>query len=396
MIDKRFGRLPFVRHGATFLRLSTAVMAVLIGVTWLAACSSSAGVDVQTPASKPQNVTLTRAQRQHIRIVTVASASYHASITATGTVDFDHNQATPVLAPFSGPVTKVLVTLGQHVDQGQALARVHSPDFAVAAGAYRKALVLARAADAVAANDRDLYKHKAISERENAQAQADAVGADADLAAARQTLIALHLDRHAIAAIGAGKSAAHGQGVIRSPLTGTVVRRSIAPGETLAAGSTPCFTIADTGKMWVMAQVFGADVDRVHVGDVATIDLGSDKPMSGTVGNVGSVVDPDTRAVGVRVRLDNPRGVLKKGMYVNVRIQSADAHTGLLIPVDAVLRDDENLPFVYQLEADGSCAQRSVTLGQRVGDRVVISKGLRPGDKVVVDGSIFLHFIQTQ
>jgi len=87
---------------------------------------------------------------------------------------------------------------------------------------------------------------------------------------------------------------------------------------------------------------------------------------------------------------------LKKGMYVEVHIQSHDQHTGLLIPVAAVLRNDEDLPFVYVVTPDGSYARQPVTLGQRVGDRFVIPSGLHAGDKVVVDGGIFLRFIETQ
>ena len=83
-------------------------------------------------------------------------------------------------------------------------------------------------------------------------------------------------------------------------------------------------------------------------------------------------------------------------MYVTVHIQSHAAHDGLLVPVSAVLRDDENLPFVYLVDADGSYARRSVSLGARVDDRYVIPEGLHAGDKVVVDGSIFLQFIQSQ
>ncbi len=361
----------------------------------LAGCS---GGDPPAPAAvTPHNVTLTEAQRQKIHLYTVAPSQYRSSITTTGLVDFDRNRTTPVLAPFSGPVNKLLVTLGQQVTIGQALAHVDSPDFITAVGAYRKALITARAADAVAVNDRALYAQQAISARENAQAQADAVGADSDRTAALQSLVALHVDPKTIADIRAGRHAAQWQGVIRAPIAGTVVEKSIALGETLAAGSTPCFTIADTGKMWVMADVFGADVSRVRTGDEAEVDLGDDgKPLTGTVTNVASVVDPATRSVSTRVLVDNPDGVLKKGMYVEVRIRSHDAHTGLLIPVAAVLRDDENLPFVYLVAPDGSYARHAVTLGQRVGDRFVVPAGLKPGDKVVVDDGIFLHFIETQ
>lgn len=371
---------------------------MVVGViACLALAGCSGGKQAAPISDKPQDVTLTKVQQKSIRIFTVAPTTYRTSVTTPGAVDFDQNRATAVLAPFSGPVTKVLVTLGQHVAKGQALADVDSPDFATAVGAYRKAVITTKAADAIAANDRDLYAHQAISERENAQAQADATGADADRVAALQALVALHMDPKAIAGIRAGKSVAHGRGVIRAPIAGTVVEKSIAPGQTLAAGTTPCFTIADTAKMWVMAEVFGADVSQVRSGDLATVELGDGgKPLSGTVTNVGAVVSPDTRSVNARVRLDNPQGLLKKGMYVEVRIQSHVQRTGLLIPDTAVLRDDENLPFVYVVEHDGSYARRPVTLGDRVGNRFVIPEGLHAGDKVVVDGSIFLSFMQSQ
>ena len=97
-----------------------------------------------------------------------------------------------------------------------------------------------------------------------------------------------------------------------------------------------------------------------------------------------------------RIAVDNADGALKKQMYVTVHIQSHEVHDGLLVPVSAVLRDDENLPFVYAVDADGSYARRPVSLGARVGERYVIPEGLHPGDKVVVDGSIFLNFIETQ
>ncbi len=373
-------------------------MGTMLAVVFAACLAGCSGHPQSVESSTtPHNVTLTKEQQASIHVVTVAVTQYHATITTTGVVDFDRNRATDILAPFSGAVTKVLVTQGQHVAKGQALAEVASPDFATAAGAYRQTVLAAKAADAVASNDRDLFAHQAISERENAQAQADAATADANRAAALQTLVALHMDPQAIAAIRDGKTVAGGQGVIRAPIAGTLVAKSIAPGQTLAAGTTPCFTIADTATMWVMANVFGGDAAGVRVGDPAAVVTGDgDKPIDGTVTNVGAVIDPDTRAVAARVHVDNANDVLKKQMYVTVRIQSHAPHHGLLVPVTAVLRDDENLPFVYVVESDGSYARRPVTLGARVDDRYVIPEGLHHGDKVVVDGSIFLQFIQSQ
>jgi len=379
-------------------RSSGMLAGTLLVLGALAGCSAgTADAPDAAQAPRAQNVTLTETQRQRIHLATVAPQAYRTSVTTTGVVDFDHNRAATVLAPFAGPVTRVMVKLGERVVAGQALARVDSPDFTAAVGAYRKALIAADAADAVAQNDRVLYAHQAISQRENADAQASAVSTDADRDAALQALLALHVDAMTVAAIRAGKPLALGQGVIRAPIAGTLVDKSIVPGQTLAAGSTPCFTIADTSRMWVMAHVFGVDIARVQVGDAATIDTGYGGPqLAGTLTNVGAMIDPDTRSVSARVNVDNPLGVLKKQMYVQVVIRSRNEYRGLLIPVSAVLRDDENLPFVYVLAADGSYARRSVSLGARVGERFVIPQGLQSGDQVVIDGSIFLRFIQTQ
>ena len=378
----------FVRRGAT--------LATLLATVALGACSSHQDA-LQSAATTPHNVTLTQAQQQSIRLYTVEPTSYRTVTDTTGVVDYDQNRSTAVLAPFSGPVTKVLVSLGQKVKQGQPLAIVASPDFAAAVDAYRKALAAAHAAAQVAANDKDLYAHHAISQRENAQAQSDAIGAASDSNAARQALLALPVDPQVVKAIEQGRAVTNVQGVIRAPIAGTVVQRSITPGQLLQAGSTACFTVADLSKVWVMAQVFDSDLAKVQVGDSAEVETGAGaKALPGKVANVSPEVDPDTRSVAARVVVDNPGDLLKKQMYVRVRISSARPERGLLVPVDAVLRDDENLPFVYVQAADGSYARRPVTLGVRTGNRYLIAAGLEAGDKVVTEGGIFVRFIQTQ
>lgn len=361
----------------------------------LAGCSSG-HVAPSAAADTPHNVTLTAVQQQAIKLYTVARSSFHRTVDTTGIVHYDQNRSTDVLAPFSGPVTKVLVSLGEQVKQGQPLATVASPDFAAAVDGYRKALAAARAAAQVAANDKDLYAHHAISQRENAQAQSDAVGALSDSNAARAALLSLNVDPQVAEEIEHGRPVASVQATIRAPMAGTVVQRSITPGQLLQAGSTPCFAVADVSKMWVMAQLFGSDLDAVKPGDNAEVDAGDGKTLHGKVANVAPEVDPDTRSVAARVELDNPGGLLKRQMYVRVRIASAAATDGLLVPVDAVLRDDENLPFVYVQASDGSYARRPVTLGVRTGNRYLIDQGLAVGDKVVTEGGIFVRFIQTQ
>jgi cobalt-zinc-cadmium efflux system membrane fusion protein len=83
-------------------------------------------------------------------------------------------------------------------------------------------------------------------------------------------------------------------------------------------------------------------------------------------------------------------------MYVRVLIHSRSENTGLLVPISAVLRDDENLPFVYVAQADGGFARRQITLGYRVEDQYEVPAGLRTGDQVVVAGGLFVQFMQSQ
>ena len=384
-------------------RFPHAVACMLIAVMLSSAgCSSrtdnKTDGSAQTAATTVSNVTLTADQRQHIQLYTVAASQFHQTVEAIGAVDFDNDQATSVLAPISGPVSRLLVSPGDKVKKGDPLAVVDSPDFAVAISTYSKALVTAANSRRLADADKDLVQHNGVSQREYEQAQTDAASAEADRDAALQALVSLNVDPRTIKDIQAGRPVSHVvEGMIRSPISGIVVEKLITPGLLLQAGTTPCFTVADLSRVWVMAQISGADLASVSVGDTAEVETGiAGNKISGTVDNISALVDPDTRAVVARVVVANPKGLLKKQMYVRVQIHSRQPSSGTLIPVSAILRDDENLPFVYAVQPDGSFARQHVTLGHRVGDQYDIPDGLKAGDQVVVNGGLFIQFMQNQ
>jgi len=369
--------------------------AAALALALVAGCSSSSDDNSgATPAVS--NVRLTKAQHGHIQLYTVLPVGYRQKIVAPGTVDFDNDQATSVVSPFTGPVTRILVALGQPVTKGQPLALVESADYASAIGAYRKAVVTAANARKLATADRDLAAHNGISEREAAQAQADAASADADRDAALQALISMGVDRGTIRNVMGGR-AASGIGVIRAPVSGIVVDKQITPGQLLQAGSSAAFTVANLSQVWVLAQIAPSDLSAVGFHDSAVIDPGNGTgPFHGTVQNISASVDPSTRAVVARIVVPNPGDLLKKQMYVDVSIESGRVSTGLLVPVSAVLRDDENFPFVYVALPDGSFARRHVTLGYRDSQNYDVTSGLASGDRIVSNGAIFLQFMQSQ
>jgi cobalt-zinc-cadmium efflux system membrane fusion protein len=367
-------------------------LAALAATAGLASCSRP---DRAAAPVAPQLVTLTSAQRQRIRLYTVEPTTFRDTVQANGVVDFDNDQATTVIAPFSGPVVRLLASPGDHVVRGQALALAQSSDFAAAAGAYRKAAATAANARKVADTDKDLLAHQGVSAREAAQAEADAAGAEADLAAARQALVAMSVPAATLSRIEAGQAISRMEAAIRAPITGTVVERPITPGQLLQSGTTQCFTLADLSRVWVNAQLFGADIGRVQPGDTARVQA-SDVSYTGRVQTVSAEVDPTTGAVVARVVLQNPGGVLKKQMYVRVAIDGRTVSTGLLVPVSAILRDEENLPFVYVAGPSGGFARRRVTIGPRAGDAYDVTAGLHAGERVIVDGAIFVQFMQDQ
>jgi cobalt-zinc-cadmium efflux system membrane fusion protein len=350
----------------------------------LAACSSSSDQTTATPAVA--NVKLTKAQLAHIQLYTVIPVGYRQKIEAPGTVDFDNDQATSVVSPFTGPVTRIFVAQGQHVSRGQPLAMVASADVANAVAAYRKAAVASANARRVAAADRDLAAHNGISEREAAQAQTDAASAEADRVAAAQ----------ALSTLGAGPGSGL-NGIIRAPVSGVIADKTVTPGQLMQAGSSTAFTVANLSQVWVLAQVSPDDLAKIGYGDSATIDPGNGTgPFHGTVQNIGATVDPNTRAIVTRIVAPNPGDLLKKQMYVDVSIESGRVSTGLLVPVSAILHDDENLPFVYIALPDGSFARRHVTLGYRDNQNEEVTSGLASGDRIVSNGALFLQFMQSQ
>lgn len=372
-------------------------LAAIAIVISCAACSAQIDSEAKTTSDTPHDVTLTPAQRPNIHVYTVAASTFHKTVDTTGVVDFDNDHATTVLAPFSGPVSRLLVATGERVKEGAVLAVVDSPDFATAVSAYKKALATASTTRRLADMDKDLVQQDGVAQREEDQAKTDAGNAAADRDAARQALVALDVEPQTVKAIERGRRTPRIEGMIRSPVAGTVVEKFVTPGQLLQAGTTPCFTVADLAHVWVMAQVSAADLASVSIGDPVDVVTGiAGNVFSGTVDNIAALVNPDTRAVLVRVVVDNSRGFLRKQMYVNVRIHSREESHGMLIPVSAILRDDENLPFVYVAQPDGGFARRHVTLGYRTDDQYDIPEGLSAGDKVVVDGGIFVQFMQSQ
>ncbi len=378
---------------ATF---AVAGLIALAGV--VAGCTpSSSATEDTTAIVKPAMFKVTDAQRARLKIVTLADSTFRPSLDVTGTVAFNGDSSTQVIAPISGPVTRLLVNVGAEVKAGTPLAAVSSPDFASAVADYRKAEDAARNTQRILTLNEQLYANDALARSDLDQSRTDASSAAADLDAAAEALRALGVSDSTITAIHNGQQTGVVEGVIRSPIAGVVVEKLITPGQLLAAGTTPTFTVANLSTAWVMASVYPADLDLVGRGQSVNIYTdASARPVPGRVDYVAALVDPGTKATAVRVVADNRSQLLKRDMFVRVQIHSTRARKGVLIPTAALLRNNDNLPFVFVATPDGSFARRDITYGYRVGDSYEVTSGLVAGDKVVADGALFLQFAESQ
>jgi cobalt-zinc-cadmium efflux system membrane fusion protein len=362
-----------------------------------AACNKAPEVKAVADAAKPQHFSISAEQRAKLELVTLATVNFRPELEITGTVAFNGDHSTPVLAAISGPVSRIVANLGTVVTVGQTLATVSSPDFANAVATYRKAETALKNADRILKLNEQLFANDALARADLDQSRTDQASATADREAAILGLRALGLDEATITAIRDGQRTAPIEGSIRSPIAGTVVERLINPGQLIQAGTTTAFTVADLSTMWVIANVYADDIALVEHGlgvDILTDTKGT--KVRGTVDYVAPIVDPGTKATMVRIVADNSAQLLKRDMFVRMQIQSRRERSGLLVPVAAVLRDDDNLPFVFVTTADGSFDHRRVTLGTRVGNSYEITLGLKPGEQVVANGALFLQFAERQ
>jgi cobalt-zinc-cadmium efflux system membrane fusion protein len=370
----------------------------LLGVLAAAACKGSPPADAATRPQKPASAfMLTEEQRARIHTQPVAQSTFRPTVSTTGTVAFNGDRSTPVLSQISGPVTRILVNTGTYVHVGTPLASVTSPDFAQAFAAYQKAQTALRNSARIATLNRKLFDAGAIAKSDLDQSLADSASAAADRDAAIEQMRAFGVDSATIHNIQEGTPTSIVAGLIRAPIEGIVVEKLINPGQVIEAGQTQCFTIADLSTVWVMASVYESQLSAVSKGESAVITTdASPDSLLGRVDYVAAIVDTSTRATAVRIVVENRRQILKRDLYVRVAIRSDRPKTGVLVPVSAVLRDEENLPFVFVAGADGGFNRRSITLGTRVGDQYEVPSGLATADQVVTEGGLFLQFAQSQ
>jgi cobalt-zinc-cadmium efflux system membrane fusion protein len=354
-----------------------------------AAESSTSYTQAAAAGSTAQLFSVPKEQMSHVQVVTVEEGKLDRVLRLSGTVTYNAFETTPVITQVSGPVSRILAVPGQMVRAGQPLAYVNSPDFAQLRSNYLKNLSAYNLAEKNNARARDLYAHHAIAEVDLLQADSARSQALADLQSSAQALKVLGLTK--LDGLEDGSDSA--EIPVLAPIAGEVVERMAAPGQVVQAGSTQVFTISNMSSVWVLANVYERDLGYVHLGDAVSVQTDAyPEDFRGRISYIAPAVDAATRTLQVRIVTRNPRQELKKDMYVTAVVEAGSIPNALTVPDAAVLRTSENQPLVYVESGENQFAQRLVTLGESQQGRTQILAGLRSGERVVADGSLFLQF----
>jgi cobalt-zinc-cadmium efflux system membrane fusion protein len=333
--------------------------------------------------------TIPQEQMAHVQVLKVQPATLPRTLRLTGAVAYNSFRTTPVITQVSGPVAKIVVVPGQKVQQGEPMLYVASPDYSQLRTNYLKAKDAYSLAQKAYARAQDLYQHHAIAEQNLEQAESAEVQASGDIASAQAALKVMGItDPDALV-----KAPPSFEVPVRAPISGEVVEQDVSAGQLIQPGTTQCFMISDVSSVWVLVNVYQKDLPYVRVGDTVVIQTDTyPDAFHGRISYVAASLDPNTRTLQARIETNNPGEKLKKDMYVSVTVNAGAIPNAIALPDAAVLRDSENQPFVYAAAGSNQFGRRTVTLGESLNGQTQITSGLKAGDQVIGNGSLFLQF----
>lgn len=347
----------------------------------------------------------------HVSTATVLDRTIPDEIELVGQIDENSTLSTPVLSLVPGRVEKVHVQVGDHVKFGQHLAEIRSDEVArMEAELLHEFLTLEVDVErtkvklelAQKARDRQqMLFNEGIGARAQLEAsEGEYQMAEAELKAFREKRrSAVETTRERLKLFGISGNeidrllrtrVTDNLFEVPCPRSGVIVQRDVDLGQMVDA-THPMFTVSDLSQVWVNAQAFEKDIHSIQLGEpiYLTVESYPGKVFQGKVDYIGETLDQKTRTLAVRATVANPDRKLHPHMYARVILKVGEKK-GLLVPTAAIRKTGETL-LAYVMSKPGQYEERKVEIGQYKGNDVVVTKGLKAGETVVVKGSLELN-----
>lgn len=300
--------------------------------------------------------------------------SFYGKITA------DNNKMIEVFPVVGGYVTKVYVELGDYVQKGQLLATIRSTEVA----SFERDLDDAKNDVLVAKNNlkvtQELFDGKLNAERDLIEAKSQLDKAMSQLHRIQETYQIYNIKKGATYEV-------------RSPLSGFVIQKNINEDMLLRSDKTDnIFDIAEIKEVWAIANVNETEINQVKMGINAAVTTLSypDTVFSGKVDKIFNVIDPETKAMKVRIKLDNANYLLKPEMRANIKLSYNESQQMLAVPSSAVIFD-KSKNYVMIFKDRHNIETRLVEVYRQVGNVAYIASGLKDGEKVMTTNQLLVY-----
>jgi cobalt-zinc-cadmium efflux system membrane fusion protein len=331
-----------------------------------------------------------------IRTEDVTRRRVTPSLDVTGGVQLNENVNVHISPRISGIIESVEVDIGATVERGDVLFSINSVELGKALSAYERSRALATLSEKNFEREKSLFERRIASEQDMIAAQMAYEQHRTELKAAEQTLHVLGLTEEDLAGL---KEGVHGTEIgrlpVHAPIDGTIIEKHAVVGELVEPGKD-VMLLADLSTVWVWADIYEVDLLRLLKAEkqgpipVEVFVLAfPERPFHGRVDYVGATMAEKTRTVKVRATVQNEEGLLRPGMFCEIRIGVSNGEEVLAIPKIALL-SDEGCDFVFMQWKEDFYVRRLIKRGREFFDSVEVLEGLNAGDTIVADGAFLL------
>jgi len=338
------------------------------------------------------SIDLSDSQLASVKVEPVSEREFPIEKESVGSIDFNEDMTLQVFTPYPGRIVALFAKVGDDVRKGQTLFTIDSPDLLQAESTLIAAAGVLEFTTRNLARLRELYKTRAVSQKEMELATSDQQTAEGALRAARDSVRLFGKTDAEIDRIIAQRKADPIL-VVPSPITGRITARNAAPGLYVQPGNAPApYSVADIDSMWMLANVPENDSPAFRVGHEVKVKVGAfpDRVFEGKIVTVSSFVDPTTRRMLVRSEVADPTHELRSGMFANFVIRTGAPARSVAVPLAGVVREGDGTQTVWVTADRRRFTHRTVKLGlQHEGYRQIL-EGLQPGELVATEGAIFL------
>jgi cobalt-zinc-cadmium efflux system membrane fusion protein len=318
-------------------------------------------------------------QNTAIQVMQVSYETTENEVAIPATIQADPARVVHILPPVSGRLIALRVRPGQSIKAGETIALIQSSDAAGARADYEKAKTETARTQQAEKRASLLLQHEVLAEKDYEDIKAQAANARSDLARSQERLRVL----------GLSVKDSSDEVTLKSPRSGVVTEVSAANGELSKSldNANAIATIADLTLVWVVGDMYEKDLSLASLNTPVKISLAAfpNQTWRGRISNISNVLDPNTRALKIRIVLPNPDLKLKPAMFANIHLIGPKKRV-ITVPSTAVLHEGD-LTFVMVKRTNGGYEKRRVISAGNQGDKAEIASGLQPGENVVTSGA---------